>query len=301
MTSSQDFLLPQPQPDQAYVEVSALEAGMIDLPFIHIVQGAGPEEVYRCPSLAFSIVHKPSGTHLVFDLGLRRDVEAYPPPVHAIIEAFPFTVPQSAEESLEAGGILPEAVQTVILSHLHHDHVGNPDAFPNATFIVGPGNRELIESGYPTDPKSAIWQSTPVERTRFLSSSDFSMSVGPFPRTYDYFGDGSLYLVDAPGHVDGHINVLARTSRDGSWIFLAGDSAHDTRLLTGEKEVAFNPDASGLLRCVHVHKDIAIEHIRRVGSLLKVPKVHVVLAHDKEWYEKNKGGGAFLPGIIPPA
>ncbi|EKM58491.1 uncharacterized protein PHACADRAFT_90578, partial [Phanerochaete carnosa HHB-10118-sp] len=149
-------------------------------------------------------------------------------------------------------------------------------------------------------PKSAIWQSIPVERTRFLSSSDFSMSVGPFPRAYDYFGDGSPYLVEAPGHVDGHINVLARTSRDGSWIFLGGDSAHDTRLLTGEKEVAFKIDASGQSLCAHEHKDIAIEHIRRVGSLLKVPKVHVLLAHDWEWYE-NKGGGAFLPGVIPPA
>ena len=47
--------------------------------------------------------------------------------------------------------------------------------------------------------------------------------------------------------------------------------------------------------------DVAIEHMRRVGSLLEVPKVQVLLGHDCKWYEENKGGSAFLPGVIPPA
>lgn len=179
--------------------------------------------------------------------------------------------------------------------------IGDVEPFTNATFIVGEASRELLEKGYPADPKSDILQSTiPTERTRFLPVSAFDTAVGPFPRAHDYFGDGSLYLVDAVGHLAGHINVLARTSPTGSWIYLGADCAHDTRLLTGEKEVAFMLDAQGHMLCAHADKDAAVEHIGRVGALLKMPKVHVLLAHDWEWYEKNKGGEAFLPGKITP-
>lgn len=181
--------------------------------------------------------------------------------------------------------------------------IGDASAFPNATFIVGPGSRELLASGYPGDPTSTtLSTSIPVERTRFLAPADFDIAIGPFARAFDYFGDGSLYVIDAAGHLPGHVNLLARTSATGSWVYLAGDSAHDKRLLTGEREVAFSLGANGeVLYCIHANKDTAIEHIRLVGSLLKVPKLQVIIAHDSEWYEKNKGGPAFLPGVIPPA
>jgi glyoxylase-like metal-dependent hydrolase (beta-lactamase superfamily II) len=40
------------------------------------------------------------------------------------------------EAVLAKVGIRPEAVETVILTHLHFDHMGNVDRFPNATFHV---------------------------------------------------------------------------------------------------------------------------------------------------------------------
>ncbi|OBZ71426.1 N-acyl homoserine lactonase AttM [Grifola frondosa] len=241
--------LPNPEPNQAYIHVSALEAGMIHLPSVSSQRG----------------------------------------PL------------QSVDESLKKGGLDPADVKTIILSHLHFDHTGDATAFPNATFVVGEGSAELLEHGFPSNPTSDILQSVvPAERTRFLTAADFNLSIGPFPRAYDYFGDGSLYIVDAMGHLAGHINVLARTSADGSWIYLGGDTAHDVRMLTGEREVAFMIDPAGYMHCAHANKDQAVEHIRRVGMLLDVPKVHVLLAHDWEWYEKNKGGDAFLPGVIPP-
>ena len=166
---------------------------------------------------------------------------------------------------------------------------------------MGPGSRELLEDGFPGNPASDILSDTvPIERTRFLTEADFNVAIGPFPRAHDYFGDGSLYLVDAVGHLAGHINVLARTSASGSWIYLGGDTAHDIRLLTGECEVAEIPGPGGRIICAHVRKDDAVVHIRRVGSLMQLPNVHVLMAHDWQWHEKNKDGEAFLPGVIPP-
>ena len=116
----------------------------------------------------------------------------------------------------------------------------------------------------------------------------------------DFFGDGSLFLVEALGHLAGHVNILARTSATGAWLFLGADCAHDRRLLTGEREMSYREDPkTGRARCAHADKDAAVAHIARVRSLLGVAGVQVLLAHDWEWYEKNKGGSAFLPGTIP--
>lgn len=166
---------------------------------------------------------------------------------------------------------------------------------------MGSEAEDLLRNGYPSNPGAEVLSNAiPLSRSRFLSPSEFTSSIGPFPHAHDYFGDGSLYIVDAPGHLLGHINILARTNATGSWIYLAGDSAHDARLLTGEREVAIWHDDTGRLVCVHTDREKAIEHIRRVAALLSVPRVHVLLAHDAEWYEANKGGEAFFPGVIPP-
>lgn len=102
------------------------------------------------------------------------------------------------------------------------------------------------------------------------------------------------------GHIVGHVNVLARTSADGSWILLGGDSAHDWRIVTGEKAFACVVDEAGHVRCImHADKDAAEENLRRVRALVQVGKVQVLIAHDVPWYEANKGGPAFLPGVIP--
>ncbi|KAJ4288792.1 hypothetical protein N0V88_007328 [Collariella sp. IMI 366227] len=52
------------------------------------------------------------------------------------------------------------------------------------------------------------------------------LSIGRF-RALDYFGDGSLYLLDTPGHTVGHISALARvTANPASFILFAGDVIH---------------------------------------------------------------------------
>jgi glyoxylase-like metal-dependent hydrolase (beta-lactamase superfamily II) len=158
-----------------------------------------------------------------------------------------------------------------------------------------------MSAGYPSDDKSNILESSiPLERTRFLISSDFNMSIGPFPRALDFYGDGSVYIIDTPGHCAGHINILARTSDNGSWIYLGGDTAHDVRLLTGEKEIA-TVDQHGAYRCAHANKAQAVEDIRRVAALLMIPRVQVIVAHDWRWYDNNKNKepeSPFLPGKI---
>jgi glyoxylase-like metal-dependent hydrolase (beta-lactamase superfamily II) len=45
------------------------------------------------------------------------------------------TIVKPVEEGLTSIGIRPEAVEDVIVTHLHYDHCGNHDAFPHADII----------------------------------------------------------------------------------------------------------------------------------------------------------------------
>ncbi|KAI0642893.1 Metallo-hydrolase/oxidoreductase [Trametes meyenii] len=296
---STNLPLPEPQPGQPYMEVSALEAGFLELRWRLFVEGAGPTESTMCPSLSFLLRHSVSREYALFDLGIRRDLEVHPPAIQQLNAGRVVTIPQTVHESLRKGGIAPQDVKTVVISHLHFDHVGDTSFFPNSTFILGGDAEDLLTHAYPANPDSPCLQSAvPLPRTRFLTK-ELSQSIGPFSRAYDFFGDGSLYIVDAPGHLPGHINVLARTDALGAWIYLAGDSAHDVRILTGEREVAVALQPDGLVRCIHGDKDAAEKHILRVKALLNIPRVLVLLAHDYRWYEENKDEGVFLPGCIP--
>ncbi|KAI0633720.1 beta-lactamase-like protein [Trametes polyzona] len=278
--------LPAPAPDQAYCDVFALEGGFIQIPLAWVIDTAKEGETNVLPVLAFLLRHSSTGNRILFDLGIRKDIENLPTPYHDRINSdtlgFRTTVPADVADSLakEPGGLAPADITHVCYSHLHYDHIGDSRPYTNATFIVGGAARPLVEHGWPKDPHSLFPQDLlPPGRTRWLDDYVGWPPLGPFPHALDLYGDGSIYVVDAPGHMPGHVNLLARTSADGAWIFLAGDSAHDWRLLTGEARIA----SHALLGCAHGDKTAAAAHIARMRALEGggcYARVRVLLAHD---------------------
>ena len=112
-------------------------------------------------------------------------------------------------------------------SHPHFDHIGQPSLFPTtAKLIVGPGVKSELGPGYPENEaspfRSEAFRDREVLELNF--DKDSTKEIGKL-RAIDFFGDGSLYFVDAPGHAVGHINALARTSKD-TFIFMGADSFH---------------------------------------------------------------------------
>jgi glyoxylase-like metal-dependent hydrolase (beta-lactamase superfamily II) len=104
-----------------------------------------------------------------------------------------------------------------------------------------------------------------------------------------------LYIIDAPGHTWGHINLLARTSADGAWIYLAGDTAHHWNLVTGKSSIACHHSGEPTM---HMHKELAQDMIKRVGEVMRIPRVRVILAHDKVWYDEHEAKEGFFPAVI---
>lgn len=124
---------------------------------------------------------------------------------------------------------------------------------------------------------------------------DFSQSWiphGSLPRVIDIFQDGSVLIVDAPGHLPGHINILARTG-PGKYTYLAGDSCHDRRIMRREREIGEWHDENGHICCIHTDKEQAEKTIELILQL-ESEGVEIILAHDVEWEEKSENQARFF-------
>lgn len=117
------ILTTPPRPAQAYVTVHALSAGHFTLPEYQFVHPVSREARKSVPSLAFLIQHRDANsgrlTRIVFDLGLRRDVNRYAAPIRKHIETRqPMTTDPDVVKSLARGGLEPEDIDYVIFSHV---------------------------------------------------------------------------------------------------------------------------------------------------------------------------------------
>ena len=303
--------LPPPSPNQVYVKVAALNGGFITLPESAFVTDADPNKASTTPSMCFLIEHPTTEAtnvqRIVFDLGIKRDLRKYGPATQVhITHRQPVYSTPDAKSSLLAGGLDPvKDIDYVILSHVHWDHIGEPSDYPNSRFIVGSGTLWILEHGPPFYPHERLEKgSLPVDRTIELSplpgserkymaapgrSTHQWQSLSVLPNAVDYFGDGSVWIIDSPGHLHGHINALLRVGPD-KWVYLGGDCCHDRRLITGEREIAQYDDGHGKIKSAHEELSVARNTIRNIQKLIEVngDSVEWVIAHDTKWACENQ-------------
>ncbi|KAH7154499.1 beta-lactamase-like protein [Fusarium sp. MPI-SDFR-AT-0072] len=173
------------------------------------------------------LVESPSGKKAVFDLGVPKEPLKNFSPKHADTirnSNWDVDVPKNVADILVENNVQPSEIDSVIWSHHHFDHIGDITTFPGSTeLVVGPGFKKAFLPGYPADPDSPI---------------------GPF-RAFDFFGDGSFYLLDTPGHDIGHLAGLARTTTGpDTFIFMGGDLCHHSGELRPSKYLPYPSNLS---------------------------------------------------------
>lgn len=269
------------------------------------------------PSFGFLISHEKHGQtqHVLFDLAVRKDWENYSPAiVKMITQLTRVRVDNDIAEILDSNTNTDECpvrsddIDAIIWSHHHFDHVGDPSTFPSSTdLVVGPGVTSACWPGYPTNPDAKLLDSDirgrTVREVDLTPGSPGSCQIGRF-NALDYFGDGSFYLLDAPGHCLGHMCALARvTAGDGdssdSFVLMGGDACHHAGLLRPSEYLPLDaslPNHQSLLEIHPKHSptepfmtpspamfpqlEQANETIRKIQELDAADNVFVILPHD---------------------
>jgi glyoxylase-like metal-dependent hydrolase (beta-lactamase superfamily II) len=172
----------------------------------------------------FLIKHPREG-YILFDTGLppqiAEDAAGYMGRVNHMLIPFEQKKGQDAAAQLTAAGVPPDQVKYVVISHLHFDHAGMIDAFPNATVLVDKREWEAQKR----KPGHGFIPVDTLEGKLKLRLVDLSgePSYGPFDHGLDLFKDGTVYLLDLAGHTPGNMGLWA--SLDDGPVLLAGDAS----------------------------------------------------------------------------
>jgi 3-hydroxyisobutyrate dehydrogenase len=260
-------------------------------------------------------VARKSPKHILFDLGLREEKGNYTDDQQAHIKnREPVVFGPSVATTLQENGVASTEIDWVVYSHVHWDHTGEPSEFPNASFIIGHGSGALLERGFDASAGSHaafdkklldhrdVFELPPyleggnvddesLVTTNALPPNAWS-PLGPFPEAMDMLGDGSVFLIPSPGHLQGHVNLLCRVA-EKRWVYLGGDTFHHRSLLTGEAEIATWRDIEGRELCVHTDRAAAEEMFALLRKLQDQAaadgmEVEIISSHDQDWYDANQ-------------
>jgi glyoxylase-like metal-dependent hydrolase (beta-lactamase superfamily II) len=220
---------------------------------------------YNAPSYSFLIGHETSGSKLIFDLGVAKSWRKMMSieDVKELTELSGIEVKKDVAEVLEEHRIDPSCITFIVYSHHHYDHVGDPSTFPTSTsIVVGPGFMKAYLPGYPDNPSSEFLYDAEKNKGREIIELNFDpntskhtcLIIGGF-EAIDFFGDGSFFLLDTPGHTIGHVSALLRTTSDASgestFVLLGGDIAHHASVFRPSQHFPFPEVISPSPFCKH--------------------------------------------------
>lgn len=143
--------------------------------------------------------------------------------------------------------ITPAQVKFVGISHYHGDHTGQVSAFPQSTLLIGKGDWDALN-----DAKSAAAASAPM----FSNWISGGSKVEPLAGDKDVFGDGTVIMLNMPGHTPGHHSLLVKLKETGN-VLITGDLSHFHENYDAGGVPTFNTDRAASLASIDRFKKLA--------------------------------------------
>lgn len=153
--------------------------------------------------------------------------------------------------------VRPEQIGIIGLSHWHGDHIGQARHFAQARLIMGRADVELLRRTPPVSEDSARALEAWLSGARTLDAIDGDRDV---------FGDGSVVMLDMPGHTPGHYSLLVRLASGP--VLLTGDLYHFTEQVENRGVPPFNDNRADTLASMdrfdriarNLHARVIIQH-----------------------------------------
>lgn len=128
-------------------------------------------------------------------------------------------VGEAVDEQLAALGIKPQDLDYVFISHMDGDHISGLRLVKDAKRILT--SREELEVATKGELRyvKRLWQGVDIQPFE-MNHSEY----GPFGRSYDVFGDGTVLMVDISGHSNGTSATLIQ--KNGKFVLLTADCGY---------------------------------------------------------------------------
>jgi N-acyl homoserine lactone hydrolase len=216
----------------------------------------------------FFLIRHPKGDAIVDGgnpLAMARDPHAH---LGGLADIFisNMTEAQHCAAQVTAIGVDPEAVAYVVQTHLHFDHTGALGHFPNASVIVHERELEAARTAEPAEVSGYI-------RADFdRPELDWQTWSGEL----DLYDDGTVRLIETPGHSAGHASVLLNLERTGAML-LTADASDNRDMWEGRAHP----------RALH-SKDEANRSMQKLRDLAADTGAVVVFGHDPEDWAQHR-------------
>jgi N-acyl homoserine lactone hydrolase len=247
---------PQPQETAApVVQLHAMDCGNAEFSDIGMFADDGSMSGQsRMLVVPCYLIRHPSGD-LIWDTGLPEAIADMPDGLRP--EGFPahFRVPTKLSAQLQQLGLVPADIEFVSFSHMHSDHTGNGNMFTGSTWIVDADERaRMFDAEHRADPRD-------FNNYNQLENTETRLIEGD--GDHDVFGDGSVMIVQAPGHTPGHTILLVRLA-DAGTVLLTGDMYHLAETRERRLVPAFNTDRAQTLASMDKIDQLATQTNARV-------------------------------------
>ncbi|MEV2221498.1 MBL fold metallo-hydrolase [Nocardia vinacea] len=173
-------------------------------------------------------------------------------------------------DALAARDIAVDAIDFVLPTHLHWDHISGLLELSDSVTVRLPAAERAWALDGPHAPVGVA--RGPLRGCTFDTFELDGPPVLTFPRSLDLFGDGSVLLVDLAGHTPGSIGVLLAVD-DGTRVLLAGDAVWNKLQVELIREKAPMPG-----QLFDADRDATFATIHRLHAL--PDGIEIVAAHD---------------------
>lgn len=185
---------------------------------------------------------------------------------------------QKIQNALKStAGVKPEDIEYLIYTHLHWDHLGNPELFTKAKFFVSD-----VELNYAFNPLPTEWRGYRA----FQSGQTppwFKVfnQIRTIPLAEKEILDG-LSMFPTPGHSPGSMSVLVNTTA-GKYV-ITGDAVNIYEIMEGnaEQKLRYNPIA------FYSDKIAAWKSLEAIDAKAGYDHSKILPGHDLAVFNKKK-------------